>query len=166
MRIYTFYDLCLFYDKIFSVIQHMLPVTAGRNGIPSMEIVLSLEPMFLQGWLTEGTFHSCLLIEIMQGPLPKYPPSLITLQELCTLVSHFCHPDLQLKFSACTVTETKTDREGQGQVKVKVRVKVRDRKGQGQAHGQGQGLRPGLRKTERDREAERNKSFFVFCVFQ
>lgn len=48
----------------------------------------------------DSTFHTHLLIEIMQEPLPKYFWSLITLQELCAFEpSHFHHLGLQPNFS-------------------------------------------------------------------
>lgn len=84
----------------FCVIQFSVPhlVPLGRNKVLNMEKISSLELGLFQPWLTFGTFHTRLLVEIMQGPLyvfmrsREYPGS----QPNFFMMAHFHH--LAFKF--------------------------------------------------------------------
>lgn len=83
-----------------------MPDTAAKNRILSMEIAFPQE-----SWLLDRTFHTHLMKEIMENSFPKPQMSLITLQEVSSLVMnlfqyavfqskclHSCHLLLKLNF--------------------------------------------------------------------
>lgn len=51
----------------------------------------SVLPVVFKSWCTDCTYHTCLLCEIMLEPLPKCPPSLINLHEVCALTAAHSH---------------------------------------------------------------------------
>lgn len=65
----------------------MLPVMTDRNKMLNLKMLSSLEPVLVNSWLTDPTFHIRLSMGIMQKPLSKHQMNLITLQEVSALVA-------------------------------------------------------------------------------
>lgn len=70
--------LLFFSPNIQFYMMHLVPlISASKYSLLPTEIV----PHWSQVWLTYGTFHPFLSVEIMQETLPKGPLSLISLSQ-------------------------------------------------------------------------------------